>query len=292
MSRKATIDDVHEAIQRGDTTCVQAMQAYVDRARAYNGICTQLITEDGLPITPGKGTVRAGVSLEFPSTTVSVSEILPDVDEYSGLPIELGRMEPTRSDPNVQQQYGMVVGMRDAGQLNALSTLNLRGERSVTCQAECDKHPSDGGLPARCPAVCEAFRQQPDALERAAELDERYGRHPDLDAMPMYCIAFSLKDVFDTTDMRSTGGADVSYAMDAAPEDSTIVAALRAKGAIIYAKANLSEYNAGAAGTPGAPRPERGRSVRAPAAAGPAHRAMSTIRRARPADRAPDRRCR
>ena len=61
---------------------------------------------------------------------------------------------------------------------------------------------------------------------------------------------FSFKDVFDTTDMRSTAGADASYAMDAAPEDSTIVAELRAKGAIIYAKANLSEYNAGG-GNPG-----------------------------------------
>ena len=66
----------------------------------------------------------------------------------------------------------------------------------------------------------------------------------------MYCAAFSFKDVFDTTDMRSTAGADASYAMDAPPEDSTIVAELRAKGAIIYAKANLAEYNAGG-GNPG-----------------------------------------
>ncbi len=247
---EATIDDIHEAIRQGDTTCVHVVRAYVDRARAYNGMCTQLVTEDGGTITPGKGTVRAGAPLVFPSTTVAVREILADYDEYDGLPIEFGRMEATRSDPDVQQQYGMVVGMNDAGQLNALSTLNLRGERSVTCLAECDQHPSNGSLPAQCPAVCEAFRQQPDALERAAELDAQYGSNPDLDAMPMYCAAFSFKDVFDATDMRSTSGADASYAMDAAPEDSTIVAELRAKGAIIYAKANLSEYNAGG-GNPG-----------------------------------------
>ncbi len=247
---EATIDDIHDAIQRGETTCAQVVQAYVDRARAYNGICTQLVTEDGGPMTPGKGTVRAGSALVFPSTSVAVSEILPDYDDYDGLPIEFGRMEATQSDPNVQQQYGMVVGMTEAGQLNALSTLNLRGERSVTCQAECDRHPSDGGLPARCPAGCEAFRQQPDALERAAELDAEYGTNPDLDAMPVYCAVLSFKDVFDTADMRSTGGADASYAMDAAPKDATIVAALRAKGAIVYAKANLSEYNAGG-GNPG-----------------------------------------
>jgi Asp-tRNA(Asn)/Glu-tRNA(Gln) amidotransferase A subunit family amidase len=38
--------------------------------------------------------------------------------------------------------------------------------------------------------------------------------------------------------------------MDVPPQDSTIVAELRAKGAIIYAKANLDEYNAGS-GDPG-----------------------------------------
>ena len=247
---EATIGGIQRAIQQGETTCVQVVEAYVERARAYNGVCTQLVTADGGPVAPGQGAVRAGAPIEFPSTSVPVGEILPDYDVFRGLPIELGRMEATRSDPGVQQQYGMVVGMPDAGQLNALSTLNLRGERSVTCQAECDAHPSDGALPASCPAVCEAFRQQPDALERAAELDALYGRNPDLDRMPMYCAAFSLKDVFDTTDMRSTGGADTSYAMDAPPQDSTVVAELRAKGAIVYAKANLSEYNAGG-GNPG-----------------------------------------
>ena len=250
---EATIDDIQEAIQAGRTTCVEVVQAFVDRARAYNGMCTQLVTEDGASITPSTGAVRAGVPLVFPSTTVAVRDILPDYEDYDGLPVEFGRMAATQSDPNIQQQYGMVVGMEDVGQLNALATLNLRGERSVTCQAGCDAHPSTGALPAECPAVCEAFRQQPDALERAAELDARFGRNPDLDALPMYCAAFSFKDVFDTTDMRTTAGADAAYAMDAPSEDSTVVAELRAKGAIIYAKANLAEYNAGG-GNPGVAR--------------------------------------
>jgi amidase len=246
----ASIEEVHRAIAEGQTTCKQVVQAYVDRARAFNGICTKLVTKDGARISPGLGPVRAGVPLKFPAETVAVSNILPDLEEYKGLPIEYGRMEPTRSDPTVQQQYGMIVGMSSAGQVNALSTLNLRGERSVTCKAKCDLHPSKGALPKTCPVVCESFRKQPDALERAAELDAQYGRNPDLDKLPMYCVAFSFKDALDTKDMRSTSGADVSYAMDAAPQDSTIVARLRDKGAIIYAKANLSEYNGGG-GNPG-----------------------------------------
>jgi amidase len=249
---EATIGDMQRAIQDGRTTCKAVVQAYITRARAYNGVCTRLVTRDGADIPQASGTVRAGAPIIFPKTTVAVSSLLPDFEKYTGLPIEYGRMEATASDPSVPQQYGMVVGIPNARQVNALSTLNMRGERSVSCKAECDTAPSKGPLPKRCPQVCEEFRKQPDALERAAQLDAEYGRKPDLKKLPMYCVAFSFKDVYDTTDMRSTGGADVAYAMDAPPKDSTVVAELRAKGAIIYAKANLSEYNGGS-GNPGGP---------------------------------------
>ncbi len=247
---EATIDDMQRAIQDGTTTCKGLVQAYLNRAKAYNGMCTRLVTRDGADITPASGTVRAGAPLTFPASTVAVSSILPNFDQYTGLPIEYGRMEATASDASIQQQYGMVVGIPNARQVNALSTLNVRGERSASCKAECDSAPSRGPLPKSCPQACEEFRKQPDALEYAAQLDAKYGRKPDLKKLPMYCIAFSFKDVYDTKDMRSTGGADVAYAMDVPPKDSTVVAELRAKGAIIYAKANLSEYNGGA-GNPG-----------------------------------------
>ncbi|MGE3332344.1 MAG: amidase family protein [Rhodospirillaceae bacterium] len=241
---EASIASIHAAIQSGETTCQQVVQAYIDRAKAYNGVCTALVTKDGAPVQSKPGTVRAGSPLKFPTATVAVSKILPDFEKYKGPPLEYGRLEATASDPNVVQQRGMVVGIPEAGQLNALSTLNIRGERSVTCQGAFDAAPGTP-LPAGAPAACEKFRQQPDAVERAAALDKQFGRSPDLKAMPMYCAVFSFKDVYDTTDMRNTGGADVNYAMDAPPEDATIVAELRAKGAIIYAKANLHEYNAG-----------------------------------------------
>lgn len=241
---EASIESIQAAIQSGETTCQQVVQAYIDRAKAYNGVCTALVTKDGAPVQNKPGTVRAGSPLKFPTATVAVSKILPDFDKYKGLPIEYGRLEATASDPKVVQQRGMLIGIPDAGQLNALSTLNIRGERSVTCQGAFDAAPGTP-LPPGAPAACEKFRQQPDALERAAALDKQYGRTPDLKTMPMYCAVFSFKDVYDTSDMRNTGGADVAYAMDAPPEDATVVAELRAKGAIIYAKANLHEYNAG-----------------------------------------------
>jgi amidase len=83
--------------------------------------------------------------------------------------------------------------------------------------------------------VCEKFRQLPDALEVAAALDKEYATKPDLQKLPMYCIVFSVKNWYDAQDMRSTGGNDVSFAMDAAHADSPDVADLRKKGGIIYA---------------------------------------------------------
>jgi Asp-tRNA(Asn)/Glu-tRNA(Gln) amidotransferase A subunit family amidase len=247
---EATIDELHAAIKSGRTTCVAVVQQYLERVRAYNGVACLLVTEDGGPVPAATGAMRAMAPLGFPTETVKASTVLPDLHKYQGPALEFGRMEATASDPSVQQQYGMIVGKPNAGQLNALATLNIRGERSVTCRGEFDRHPSAGPLPPGAPAVCEIFRRQPDALERAAELDAAYGRHPDLTAMPMYGVVFSFKDPFDTKDMRTTAGGDARYDIDFPARDHVLVEQLRAKGAIIFAKAVNTEYN-GRAGNPG-----------------------------------------
>jgi amidase len=247
---EARIDDLHRAIQVGETTVVDVVKRYIERVRAYNGVASMLVTADGSDVPAAKGTVRAGAPLKFPIRTVKASTILPDMDKYKGLPIEYGRMEATASDPSVQQQFGMIVGIPNAGQVNAIGTLNIRGERSVTCKGEFDKHPSLGPLPPAAPPICEYFRHLPDALERAAELDAQFGRNPDLKKMPMYGVVFSFKDPFDTMDMRSTGGGDARYDIDFPARDHVLVDQLRKKGAIIFAKAVNTEYN-GRAGDPG-----------------------------------------
>src|SRR5215472_12105189 len=247
---EATIEELHRAIKAGRTTCVAIVQHYIERVRAFNGVASALVTKDGAPVPDATGAVRGGKSLRFPTETVDASTILPDLDQYRGPPLEFGRMEPTASDPSVQQQYGMIAGLSDATQLNALATLNLRGERSVTCRGDFDRHPSAGPLPPGAPPVCEMFRRLPDALERAAELDRTYGRNPDLAKMPMYGVVFSFKDPFDTKDMRTTAGGDARYDIDFPARDHVLVAELREKGAIIFAKAVNTEYN-GRAGNPG-----------------------------------------
>src|SRR6478735_2372454 len=247
---EATIDELHAAIKADETTCVDIVRHYLARVRAFNGTSNLLVTKDGAAVPEVHGTVRGGAPLKFPTQTVKASELLPDLDKYKGPPLEFGRMEATASDPSVQQQFGLTVGKPDAGQVNALATLNIRGERSVTCRGDFDLHPSKGPLPKGAPPVCEYFRHLPDALERAAELDAAYGRNPDLEKMPMYGVVFSFKDPFDTKDMRSTGGGDAHYDIDFPARDHVLVEQLRNKGAIIFAKAVNTEYN-GRAGDPG-----------------------------------------
>jgi amidase len=238
---EATISDIHAAIHSKQMTCQGLVKAYLARVAAYNGPCTRLVTADGAPIPPATGYVRAGSPIMFPTETVPVAGLLPDLDQYQGLPLDLGRMEPSVTDPSVVQQMGVLTGIPHAAQVNALETVNIRGERSQSCRGDLDKAPADGPLPEGAPPECEAFRQMPDAIERAAQLDAQYGSNPDLVALPMYCVAFSVKDWYDAKDMRSAGGNDVAFAMDAPPTDATLVARLRSKGAIILAKSIASQ---------------------------------------------------
>jgi len=77
---EATIEELQQAIRDGKITCVQIVQHYLARARAYNGACSLLVTEDGKPVPEARGTVRAGAPLKFPAETVKASTLLPDLD--------------------------------------------------------------------------------------------------------------------------------------------------------------------------------------------------------------------
>ena len=82
---EATISDVHRAIRERQITCRGLIQAYVNRAKAYNGVAHQLVTLDGAPIPPAPGVVRAGSPLKFPTGTIKASTILPHLDEWTRL---------------------------------------------------------------------------------------------------------------------------------------------------------------------------------------------------------------
>jgi amidase len=234
----ATIDDVHRAIRSGQISCEQLVRLYINRAKVYNGPGTKLLTESMAPqFFPRYSEYKAAVA---------ATANLPVGDPKKTVPLEFGRMEPTATDPTVQRQYGWIIGIPNSPRTSALATINLRGERSVTCKGDRDKTEDPPGVPP----VCRELAKLPDALEQAATYDAKYGTNPDLASLPLYCIPFSFKDSFDTKDMHSNAGADARYDIDFPARDHTVVAELRSKGAIIYAKSVTSEYN-GLGGDPG-----------------------------------------
>jgi Asp-tRNA(Asn)/Glu-tRNA(Gln) amidotransferase A subunit family amidase len=83
----------------------------------------------------------------------------------------------------------------------------------------------------------------PRALQTAAEMDARFARDPS-SVGPLHCIPLVLKDNFDTADLPTTGGA-VTLAESIPPDDAFVVARLRAAGALVLAKSNLTELARG-----------------------------------------------
>lgn len=83
----------------------------------------------------------------------------------------------------------------------------------------------------------------PHALETAQHKDREYSRHPDA-VGPLHGIPVIVKDNYNTMDLPTTGGALV-LAHAQPPRDCFVVQQLRQAGALILAKANLTELAMG-----------------------------------------------
>ena len=128
---------------------------------------------------------------------------------------------------------GPITPIRNARQLNALLSLNLRPAKRQALGFDPRKARSMTDPVDNAPAM-------PDALEVAARQDAYFASTGKLIG-PLHGVVFSIKDQYDTFDMRTTGGMDTAYANDRPPDDATFVKRLREAGAIILAKANLGE---------------------------------------------------
>ena len=129
---------------------------------------------------------------------------------------------------------GPVTTTPDAGQINALATLNLRPATRVRWGFDSRKARSMTDAADDDPAM-------PDALETARALDAHFAATGEF-VGPLHGVVTAIKDQYDTFDMRTTSGADAFYADDRPPDDATFVRRLREAGAIIIAKSNLGEF--------------------------------------------------
>jgi amidase len=160
---------------------------------------------------------------ELTSTRV-VQLYLTRIKAYNGTCVE---------QPDGVFGAGPIKPIKNAHQLNALMTLNLR-------PSDREKLGFDGRKARSMTDPMDDSAAMPDALEVAAKQDAYFASTGKLIG-PLHGIAFSIKDQYNTFDLRTTAGMDAGFANDRPPRDATFVKRLRDAGAIILAKANLGE---------------------------------------------------
>src|SRR5437667_10361749 len=106
---------------------------------------------------------------------------------------------------------GPITPIRNARQLHAPLSLNLRPAKRQAQVFEPKKARSMTDPVDNNPAM-------PDALEVAARQDAYFASTGKLIG-PLHGVVFSIKDQYDTFDMRTTGGMDAAYANDRPPDD-------------------------------------------------------------------------
>lgn len=95
-------------------------------------------------------------------------------------------------------------------------------------------------LDRKGPALRSVIEVNPDAVEIARELDRE--REAGRVRGPLHGIPLLLKDNIDTHDRMTTTAGSLALEGSIPPRDSAVAARLRAAGAILLGKANLSEW--------------------------------------------------
>ena len=92
---EATIASIQAAIRDGQHHLPRVVEAYIERAKAYNGVCTALVTADGAPIvTPARLRARRQAARRSRRDGRGLDGV-PELDEYQGL---AARLRPHGAD--------------------------------------------------------------------------------------------------------------------------------------------------------------------------------------------------
>ncbi|HTW67310.1 MAG TPA: amidase family protein, partial [Bryobacteraceae bacterium] len=89
------------------------------------------------------------------------------------------------------------------------------------------------------PAINSIVIVNPAAIEEADELDRRFAQSGLTG--PLHCVPMIVKDNFETKGLQTTDGA-LAFAGYKPKEDATLVARVKAAGAIVLAKSNMAEW--------------------------------------------------
>ncbi len=165
-----------------------------------------LVTGAAAAVYPALGAARASATPTAASATTA-----PDVPSFELDEITLGELQE---------------GMK-SGKFTARSLVEKYSARI----AEVDKSG---------PTVNSVIQMNPDALAIADTLDEeRKGKGP---LGPLHGIPVLIKDNIDTADRMMTTAGSLALVGSKPPKDSWVAQKLRAAGAVILGKTNLSEW--------------------------------------------------
>jgi amidase len=141
---------------------------------------------------------------------------------------------PGRAAPQTLQAPPFILEEATIGQIHA-----ALDARAVTCSQlvrgyldRIDAYDQKG------PVLNGIINVNPQALQVAETMDRIDSDN--LRRRPLHCVPIILKDNFDTSDMPTTGGSK-TLARSVPPDDAFVVKRFREAGAIILAKANLTE---------------------------------------------------
>jgi amidase len=199
----------------------------------------QLVLASFILLTPSVGSAQtAGFQIEEATIEdIQTAVLRGELTSTRVVQLYLNRIKAYNgtcvNQPDGVLGLGPITPIKNAHQLNALLTLNLRPA----------KREKLGFDPRKARSLTEPVDDDPampDALEVAAQQDAYFASTGKLIGT-LHGVVFSIKDQYDTFDMRTTAGMDAAYANDRPPRDATFVKRLREAGAIILAKANLGE---------------------------------------------------
>ena len=112
--------------------------------------------------------------------------------------------------------------------------------KTLTCRALVQRYLNRiDSVDKKGPAYNAIVLVNPKALETADSLDRRYAREGLTG--PLHCVPMIVKDNFETNDLQTTAGS-LSLKGWIPKRDATMVAQIRAAGAIVLAKSNMAEW--------------------------------------------------
>lgn len=156
-------------------------------------------------------------------------------------PLSQASAQSDRAQSDSAQDFAALSGDRhDVANSSIAELQSLMSSRRLSAQELLDIYLRriqliDKGLDLRA-----IIQLNPDARRIAAQLDEERRRHGPRG--PLHGIPILLKDNIDTGDRQQTTAGSLALAGAPALQDATVTKRLRAAGAVILGKANLSEW--------------------------------------------------